>query len=462
MMSSLHDSNRTLRGLALVLIPLSWLTACTSTTDTSGSCRTVANCLFDSAPICDAATLSCRACTMGADDNACKNGRPATPRCGPQGSCVACITNSDCASRDLRKPTCRSNACTSCRTSIDCQSKLCSADGSCAPVSEVLYVDNKNGGCTGSDHRGSIDDAFCTLQDALAAVTSGGKTRISVAPSSKAYAALKLTGTDTLTSLTIAGGGGRPTDTRIEGASGESAIAVIGGTSKLSVAVRNVELQGGSGKAGITCEMGAELSVSGVRIHDSGTDGIFANGCTLSVDSSQLFANKASGLLISGSTYSLSNLMIWNNTIVGIAFGGSSSGTMRFLTVYGNGTQTGSATPGIDCGASPLLVEHSIVFDNLLRASGGNISLDQQLTGCMLSNVVTNDKVVSGSIYKTAVDFVQPAGDTASIDLHLIKDSPKNRDCCVDKVQQSPVSYDFDGTSRPQGPAADVGAHEVQ
>ena len=72
MMSSLHDSNRTLRGLALVLIPVAWLTACTSTTDSSGSCRTVANCLLDSSPICDAATLSCRACTMGADDTACK------------------------------------------------------------------------------------------------------------------------------------------------------------------------------------------------------------------------------------------------------------------------------------------------------------------------------------------------------------------------------------------------------
>ena len=134
----------------------------------------------------------------------------------------------------------------------------------------------------------------------------------------------------------------------------------------------------------------------------------------------------------SGSTYTLSNLMIWNNTIAGIAFGGGNSGTMRFLTIYGNGTQTGTATPGIDCGASPLLVEHSIVFDNLIRESSGSISLDQQLTGCMLSNVVTNDKVAAGTIYKTAIEFVQPAGDTANIDLHLIKDSPKNRDCCVD------------------------------
>ncbi|MFO0656649.1 MAG: hypothetical protein U0787_16420 [Polyangia bacterium] len=152
----------------------------------------MANCTIDTAPICDAASLMCRACTMGADDIACKNGRPSTPRCGPQGSCVACLNHGDCATKDLRKPACHNFACGPCKSATECQSKLCSADGSCAPVAEVLYVDNKNGSCTGIDHKGSIDDPFCTLRDAVTAATMGGKTLISVAPSSKPYAALSV------------------------------------------------------------------------------------------------------------------------------------------------------------------------------------------------------------------------------------------------------------------------------
>ena len=80
----------------------------------------------------------------------------------------------------------------------------------------------------------------------------------------------------------------------------------------------------------------------------------------------------------------------------------------------------------------------------------------------MLNGVVTNDKSTASGTYKTAIEFVNSVGDPSSIDLHLVRDSAKNRDCCVDKVTQTPVQTDFDGSTRPQGPASDIGAHEVQ
>ena len=63
-MSSLPAWTEGVRGFVFGLIPLAVLTACSSPTENGNSCRTVANCLFDSAPICDSASLTCRACTM--------------------------------------------------------------------------------------------------------------------------------------------------------------------------------------------------------------------------------------------------------------------------------------------------------------------------------------------------------------------------------------------------------------
>ena len=456
---------RTLRRVAPLVLLLLSTASCSSTKDNGSSCRTVANCTIDTAPICDAASLMCRACTMGADDIACKNGRPSTPRCGPQGSCVACLNHGDCATKDLRKPACHNFACGPCKSATECQSKLCSADGSCAPVAEVLYVDNKNGSCTGIDHKGSIDDPFCTLRDAVTAATMGGKTLISVAPSSKPYAALSVSPADQLTSLQIVGSGTLPSETRIEGLLNESAIAVMGdGTmGKPTVQLRNLELRGGSSASasGVSCTQGGAVTMSNIRVRGSGGSGISASNCNIVADQSHVFDNRASGISLTSSTFALSNLMLWSNSVSGISLGVGNSGTMRFLTLSVNGNPASAQPAGIDCGATAHLVEHSIVFDNYSRASGIN-STDNQLVGCMLTNVVTNDKQATGGIYKTALDFVNPVADVSNIDLHLVKDSPKNRDACVDKVAQPPSDHDIDGTARPQGSAADIGAHEVQ
>lgn len=429
---------------------------CDSPVERPTTCRTVANCLQASAPICDAATLTCRPCTAGADDIACKNRQATTPRCGPNGACVACVENAECAARDLRQPACRGFVCAACKNPTECQSRLCSADGSCAPVTDVLFVDNKNGACSGTGHKGTLGDPFCTVAEAVDAAKTDGKTLISVAASVAAYAPLSLDASTA--SVTISGSGATPADTRIGPSSpGQAAVTVSGdGTAKKpSIVMRNLEVRGQ-----IACNNGAQLSLSKMRVKGGDSHGIHGDRCTLSVDSSEITDHNLNGIWLTQSEFALSNLMMGGNRVTAIALGVGNHGTMRFLTLVGNGNTTSTAPAGVDCGATDHSLEDSIVFDNYSRA-GGVVSALKQIVGCKLENVVTNDPAATSGLFKEKLEFVSPVlGPT--FDLHLVRDSAINQDACVDKVLQSPVDHDFDGTARPQGAAADIGAHEVQ
>ena len=153
-----------------------WLSGCTTPTTTPVACHTVIDCTASSAPICDAQSLTCRACDpkQSSDDIACHNGHPSTPRCGPAGTCVGCLVNADCTDK-INRPACSNYACGPCQQSSDCESLICSADGTCAQPTEVLFVNNQNGSCQGTGHLGTTADPFCAIQDAVDASTAGGQ-----------------------------------------------------------------------------------------------------------------------------------------------------------------------------------------------------------------------------------------------------------------------------------------------
>ncbi len=442
---------------------------CTTPGTSSAACHTVADCSNGSAPICDAQSLTCRACNpmQSSDDVACRNGHAGTPRCGPTGSCVACVANADCTDK-IFKPSCKNYTCVPCQQASDCQSFICNADSTCAQVADVAFVNNKNGSCLGSTHLGTAEDPYCSIQDAVDATTAGGKALISVAASSRAYDPVKINQPGIASAIYISGASSDAGAVVIQGTNLEPALFVAAPPGKaVAVTVRNVDLVGSnlSGRSIVECEQKAELTILGSRVHDGGFNGITANDCKLTLDAVRIYAT-STGLLVTGATYpyTISNLMSWRNSVSGIAFSGS-SGTLRFATVYGNGSPTNDKPAGIDCGAGQNPVDYAIVFNNITNRMNGTSLTDLQLSGCKLNQVVTDDTKAIEAIYKQQIEFVNAAGSPGMIDLRLKADSTFNRDCCIDKVTAvSGVSHDVDFQKRPAptGGAADIGAFEVQ
>lgn len=460
------------RGAAAVLVLAGGVLAlagCTTPGTTAAACRTVVDCTVSSAPICDAQSLSCRACNpmQSSDEVACRNGHPGTPRCGPSGSCVACVANADCTDKIL-KPACKNFTCVPCQQASDCQSFICNADSTCAQVADVAFVNNKNGSCQGSSHLGTADDPFCSIQDAVDATMTAGKALISVAASSRAYDPVKINQPGIASTIYISGSSSDTGAVVIQGTNLDPALYVAAPPGKaVSVTVRNVDLVGSnlSSRSIVECEQKAELSLISSRVHDNAFNGLTSNDCKLTMDAVRIYAT-STGLLVTGATYpyTISNLMSWSNRTSGIAFSGS-NGSLRFATVYGNGSPTNDKPAGIDCGAGQNPIDYAIVFNNITNRMNGTSLTDLQLSGCKLNQVVTDDTKAIEAIYKQQIEFINAAGSPSMIDLRLKADSTFNRDCCIDKVTAvSGISHDVDFQKRPSplGGAADIGAFEVQ
>lgn len=429
--------------------------ACTTEPPATG-CRTVSNCKDDGAPICDSSTLSCRACRPG-DDVACSNRNPQTPLCGSFGRCVGCMSNTDC--RDLRLPRCSADSrCVTCQTNSDCLSKVCQADGSCAPSGEVIFVDNDGGTCTGT-HTGDMSDPYCSIQEAISAAVAVNKSLIAVVPSSVPYAPVQITSVST-NGLRLSSTTGAFGSVMIRGNGVDALIVAVplSGTVKPKILISGFDIASQNGN-GVNCSS-SDLTMTTSRIHRN-INGIVSAGCTLTLDRMQIFSSDNNGIsLNSGTAYNLTNLQIWSNRSSGIHLS-AGTGTMSFLTLYSNGSPLLNQAPGISCGVNANKIENSIIWRNVSQTG-----FNQQISGCTATNVVTDDSLATsyGATQKNTVDFKEPAGtDPMAVNLDLVEASSANAECCIDKVQATGLSdHDFKGSPRPKNGLYDIGADEAK
>jgi hypothetical protein len=83
--------------------------------------------------------------------------------------CIACATDADC---HPSKPVCTpaTGICRPCQGDSECESEVCEPDGSCVPLSAVLFVDGNPVKCAQGD--GTKSKPLCTLNAAVTALAA--------------------------------------------------------------------------------------------------------------------------------------------------------------------------------------------------------------------------------------------------------------------------------------------------
>jgi hypothetical protein len=399
------------------------------------------DCTVASAPICGANHM-CRAC-QGGDE--CLMRAATTPVCD-NGACSGCRSNADC--KDPNHPICDSDgSCRACVAHTECAASLvCDiANGDCISPNDVVYVDRDK--CPLSGATGSQSAPYCDIATALGALS--GKSIVRVAGSVTAYSAVSING---LTVSLIGPGRDATPSAAIKGFANHGVSITGNGT----VVVDGFEITAATGMAdGVNCSNNnASLTLVRDNIHDNNRYGVNSSSCNTTLDEDLISMNTGGAVSITLAQYSITNSMIVKNPSAlgyAITFNSGSSGSFLHNTVVLNGS---AGTPGaITCNAvGSTAIQNSIVWMNI---KGG--ASNSQINGnCVLSYVDIDETIAGTGNRSIAPAFVGPN------DFHLQANATANNSCCIDQIASSPVMHDYDGTTRPQHPKWDIGAHEVK
>ena len=409
-----------------------------------GSCMASVECA-PTAPICGMG--ACRPCTAG-DEAECAKRSLMTPICDTgTHECSGCRKGQAADCPDPAMPTCDANgACRKCVLHTDCTSMVCNSDGTCESTSNILYVDNKNGTCTGLN-QGSMADPICDINAAVTMI-AGAKTIIRVLPSTAAYGPVAINNI----SVTIIGAG-------IKGAGG---TAIAGGTNAgvNITGTPTVVLDGLDIKSSTTGgATPATLMIVRSFIHNVGGIGAnIVNKCNVTLNRDEIGpGNTGGGVSVSAGTYTITNCFITGNGTggAGVTLASSATGMFVHNTVTANSTTVGLA--GIDCGSmATKAIENSIVWNNTKDPLA--LPSSQVGTKCVLTFVDINESNAGLGNSMTQPTFV----DSPNNNYRLVKGDTNNGACCVDRIDTSSVLDDIDGTLRPVNLKWDIGAHEVK
>lgn len=341
---------------------------------------------------------------------------------------------------------CVSGQCAPCKTHGACASDVCDvyADtplgrGQCIPESRVFYVNGRGqygGNCDEAGRTGAKDNPFCSIRGAVSAA-GGDRSVIRVYPS--VYFPFGVAGKQV----------------RIYGPAGEGGIAqvyeedylgsrvsagadvVLDGLEMGGPVVSGVRCTGDGGRSSLTVRRGAVLSDIG--------DALPATDCDLRLDR-VLVTGGRRGLHLTRTRYAITTTVVSGSGDTGVRLV-DSEGEFLFNTLIGNGSLS-DAPGGIDCGATPVHLEDSILFGNAPNAAGSQLS-----GACALT------RVVIGSL-DTATD---PGAihEDPELDGYRLRSTAANQSCCIDKApNRASVWADIDGNPRPRGPLSDLGASE--
>ncbi|MEO6952387.1 MAG: right-handed parallel beta-helix repeat-containing protein [Polyangia bacterium] len=425
-------------------------------------------------PYCDVVRHECEATPpdgsvgdlAGVDSAAgCADGSACTsadkPVCGASGACVECASNVDCAAQGK---SCDPGTftCVACNANADCSSGACRADHVCAAASDIVYVDNKNGACTGTSHAGTSADPYCQVGDAFAATGS----TIVVAGSTKNYESIALS---SATTKAVVGPGRDTTPTATFFTDAKPGLAVTLSSGAADVSATGIVLTGSSSGAGAPGLSGlasagatARLTLTRSLITSSGGDGVDATGCAVTLDANEITSNHGGGIKLAGGTYTVTNNIIAANgnvttgTVPGFvaATDAAAAGAgFAFNTVAKNLVSGGAG--GIDCSLASHAITASIVTGNTTASA-------TQFSGaCAFTNVVAGSSEGSMATGLTRLDPAYVSTSNFRLDMTAGAPATANNQCCVDQLTSGGTDHDVDSKARPVRAKWDLGAFEA-
>ncbi|HEY4178426.1 MAG TPA: right-handed parallel beta-helix repeat-containing protein [Kofleriaceae bacterium] len=394
-------------------------------------------------PVCELAAGTCVQCTA-AEPGACTG---TSPVCGSDNACHGCAAHTDCA-----------------------DSHACLPDGSCAAAADVAYVAPGGSGaaCTATAPCGTLDAGLTTarpyvkiatglVKDNKTTVIDGQAVTILADPGAK----LDRDGDGAVLEVESANATVQIYDLEITGASGAAGADGVqltpnGGTPSLTLTRVTID-----GNQGLGIETtGGSLTLTRSTIANNTGGGLTTTGGSLTLTRSTIADNAGGGLSLSATQFTIENNFIASNGSGSSGLGGvkldgiTTSGThqLDFNTITAN---LGPATvnTGINCGTVtvPLVFSNNIVYANLVAGGGKQLGGSVNCTATY-SDVGPDTTAGTGNVNSDPL-FV----DVNAANYHITSSSPAKDSA----DSAATLDIDFDGDSRPQGPARDMGADEV-
>ena len=395
----------------------------------AGECTSSSQCSSPKA-VCALDKMLCVQCTAAEHDACVAN----TPVCGDDDACRKCAAHSECLSN------------------------ACLPDGSCGDDTNVAYVDPSGTSttCTKASPCKKVSDALKTTRPyvKLQGTTNEQVTLNNTNVTLLADPGAKLT--DTVNGILLKIDGTSQVaiyDIEISGASGANnpGISVQPG-STATVTIVRAKLSGNAG-AGISVN-GGTATISESTISGNTGAGVVSTG-TLTVSRSSMFGNNGGGISTNASTFTITNNFIYRNGNTTMATAGGvglvgivDSSKLEFNTIVDNLAGGGATNVGgVLCDRSGFTAANNLIFRNTGGVSG-NV---QTLGLCTYGNSFVS---AGTSTVDNTPMFAHP--NSAPFDYHLTPTSPNT---IVDAAGTC-SGVDYDGDTRPVGPACDLGADE--